>query len=587
MARATFGAGVADFVVQPSDGLWGVAANVVVTFWDEAEGGLQYTDLLDATGTPVTQVVTDEFGALPEFSGPDGVLGMWAQAGGGTRAWLATRDLTSSASTKLDWIVVTDPLYGAAGDGVRDDTASIQAAIDAATAIEGGTIYIPRGTYMLSAPLLLPAGEGPTIIGSGWTSSLKLAVGANCYVIEMGGGDTRVTIRDLKIDGNESGQTDESGGIYAAGAVACRFDNIHFVACRDDALYLGPQTGGAFGHNNRIIGCLFDGAMGSDGPGRGIHMDANDENQIIGCDFEFLGGSGGTTWGTAVCILDRAGTQTIESCNFVGGATNNTKGIRIQDASATKINGCNFDGTGGDSVFIAGTGNVVTGSTIFSPGEVGSLTGQVAGVHLEFGTRNNLIVGNSIASSTTDDKTGWLIREEGSGDAGPNLISNNVLIVKGDCAVATAEINGIGTLYTNNLGDGPMTVTTAVVKEDDTPRASTVTTTADPELTLEVEPNAVYDVECVAVWSTGGGGFRATWLVPSGAAMVWTDNDSVGASSAATAVTFASGTGTTLKGTLVVGATAGPITLSWAQNASNAANTILRAGCSLKLTRIR
>lgn len=40
--------------------------------------------------------------------------------------------------------------YGAAGDGVHDDTAAIQAAINALPA-DGGTIYVPSGTYMIDA----------------------------------------------------------------------------------------------------------------------------------------------------------------------------------------------------------------------------------------------------------------------------------------------------------------------------------------------------------------------------------------------------------------------------------------------------
>src|SRR5690606_40621654 len=148
--------------------------------------------------------------------------------------------------------------------------------------------------------------------------------------------------------------------------------------------------------------------MASTGPGIGIHMMSSDENQISGCDFEFLAGCGGSIFSTGVCILAQAGTQFIDSCNFVGGATNNTTGVRLQDCSATKIMGCNFDGTGGDSIFIAGTGNSVIGCTIFSPGEVGSLTGQVSGIHLEYVTKDHLISRNSIASSSTNDRTGWL-----------------------------------------------------------------------------------------------------------------------------------------------------------------------------------
>jgi hypothetical protein len=350
-------------------------------------------------------------------------------------------------------INVKTPIYGALGDGVTDDYAALQAAVnDAATSQT--SMYLPAGTYIASQPIVLPGGSGYSIIGSGWGTSIKLKAASNCFVFQMTGADTRILMRDLTIDGNctAQGTTGTSGGIDGSGAVACRFDNIHFIACRDDALYLGPQTGGAFGHNNRVIGCLFDQSMTSTGPGRGIQMNSNDENQVVACDFEFLGGSGGTTYGTAVCILDRAGTQFIDSCNFVGGATNNTKGVRLQDASSTKIVGCNFDGTAGDSIFIAATGNVVSSCTLFGMGEVGSLGGQVSGIHLEYGTKNNMITGNVLASSATAGKTRSLIREEAMGGSGPNLITSNVLITKGALAVAASEIAGTGTVFTNNLG---------------------------------------------------------------------------------------------------------------------------------------
>ena len=42
--------------------------------------------------------------------------------------------------------------YGAVGDGVHDDTAAIQAAIDIVAARGGGTVYFPNATYLVNAP---------------------------------------------------------------------------------------------------------------------------------------------------------------------------------------------------------------------------------------------------------------------------------------------------------------------------------------------------------------------------------------------------------------------------------------------------
>ena len=44
------------------------------------------------------------------------------------------------------------PVEGAVGDGVADDTAAIQAALDAA-ATGGGSVHLPAGRYRLTSPL--------------------------------------------------------------------------------------------------------------------------------------------------------------------------------------------------------------------------------------------------------------------------------------------------------------------------------------------------------------------------------------------------------------------------------------------------
>ena len=52
-----------------------------------------------------------------------------------------------STATSYDFNVKT---YGAVGDGVTDDTAAIQAAIDACFEAGGGTVFIPNGVYNLA-----------------------------------------------------------------------------------------------------------------------------------------------------------------------------------------------------------------------------------------------------------------------------------------------------------------------------------------------------------------------------------------------------------------------------------------------------
>lgn len=55
--------------------------------------------------------------------------------------------------------------FGAIGDGIADDTAAIQAAINAVITPSGGGLYFPTGTYKITSKLVIPFSSGWRIFG--------------------------------------------------------------------------------------------------------------------------------------------------------------------------------------------------------------------------------------------------------------------------------------------------------------------------------------------------------------------------------------------------------------------------------------
>lgn len=73
--------------------------------------------------------------------------------------------------------------YGATGDGVTDDTAAIQAALDAGPTLdqsgppfEGHPVFFPAGRYLISAPLIIKS-QATKLIGAGADATTLVAAG--------------------------------------------------------------------------------------------------------------------------------------------------------------------------------------------------------------------------------------------------------------------------------------------------------------------------------------------------------------------------------------------------------------------------
>ena len=148
--------------------------------------------------------------------------------------------------------------FGAVGDGKVDDTAAIQAALDAAFAPSGpGFVVIPPGRYKISRTLRIAPRQGPegnVVRHSGITAhgaQLVSAIADGSNVFEF---ISRSTIRFILIEGLDIlGSGLDGNGVY----LECEY-NEHYLYnfCLRDVVVQGCGGDGC-----RLIGNVFEGQV--------------------------------------------------------------------------------------------------------------------------------------------------------------------------------------------------------------------------------------------------------------------------------------------------------------------------------------
>lgn len=319
------------------------------------------------------------------------------------------------------------------------------------TYVNSGPVYFAPGDYYLSGPINITV-ENPYLVGGGWNSRLRLTAANNGYAIVTAppGNGVRGTFAEFSIDCNGANQT-AGGGIHALGAVQSVFSHIWITNAYDNAFWLDSFLGsgaGAFGHHNRLYGCLFDRTLTFNGAGIGLLIQGSDENEI-NCEFQYLGGNGTPTY----AARDLAGLNKFRGSVFVGGR-NNMGGIEIRNGKRSMIQGCMFDGVSGDNVFLASTArNVITGNYFTSIADQATVNNTYVGVHFEFGAVSNIFAHNIMDSSSTATKSRSAIREDNSGGTGSNIILHNTIITEGTWGTGAQVYGPVTSLRTPNFVD--------------------------------------------------------------------------------------------------------------------------------------
>lgn len=138
--------------------------------------------------------------------------------------------VSRSVSSKLQELVSVKD-FGAVGDGVTDDTAAIQLAIDYLISRGGGSLYFPDTTsfYKVTSTLNIPStADSFTLRGDGlWNSEIKMVTASADTLFTTAG---RIYVKDMAITATPS-----SGDVYRANDIA--FDSAGIIFMQSVALY--------------------------------------------------------------------------------------------------------------------------------------------------------------------------------------------------------------------------------------------------------------------------------------------------------------------------------------------------------------
>ncbi len=287
---------------------------------------------------------------------------------------------------------VKDAAYGATGDGVSDDTAAIQRAIDAVSAAGGGIVDIPAGNYMINT--LYQTGNSYEKAGLVLKSNIivRIASGATLYAIPNG---------------------EKSYQMFSITHV----DNVHIIGGRligDRDNHIGNLGQTGYGvritdATNVVIEDLYAGEFWGDG----VFLGENSKNITIYkviCDHNRRQG---------MSIVGGQNVKILESEFKHSDGTPPKSGIDIEPegdypiAKDIEIRGCLFEGNTTGFVVSNQYANSVAANITFADNTVRD---NIYGVNL-VGLKGGLVTGNKVYNdqTITEIDIHWGIRLRNNG----------------------------------------------------------------------------------------------------------------------------------------------------------------------------
>lgn len=179
------------------------------------------------------------------------MLGLGGAAGVGIASALLRADSASALTNSSFLYNVKDAPYLAAGDGVTDDTASINNALSAAGTAGGGIVYLPPGTYRITGVLNVPGAvwlQGVGFVpnqGASPTGSVLFGANSASTMVRMNGRGAHLSDIAFRQTQNPSAPTVYPPAIDVA-TIDATIERV-FLYNVYDGVFLTPAGGAGLG----------------------------------------------------------------------------------------------------------------------------------------------------------------------------------------------------------------------------------------------------------------------------------------------------------------------------------------------------
>lgn len=127
--------------------------------------------------------------------------------------------------------------FGALGNGVANDTTSIQNALNSLPT-DGGTVLMPAGTYLICGTITIPKQSILKGVGSG----TKIILGNSCNTDMINISLDQSVVRDLWLDGNRANQT-SGNGITINGSFRPKLQNLYIENIEENGILVTGSAG--------------------------------------------------------------------------------------------------------------------------------------------------------------------------------------------------------------------------------------------------------------------------------------------------------------------------------------------------------